>query len=100
MSAPARPGLVVARSRQNYRSWCRFPWFSPSARVVCPSRGNKRTIVRGAKGGLLPHLMMIACADVDETYGKRLTFCVLSLRISPLQTFILLVSTSRKPSMS
>lgn len=43
--------------------------------------------------------MMIACADVDETYGKRLTFCLLPLRISPLQTFILLVSTSRKPSM-
>lgn len=42
--------------------------------------------------------MMIACADVDETYGKRLTFCLLPLHISPLQTFILLVSTSRKPS--
>lgn len=64
-----------------------------------PSRGNKRTIVRGAKGGSLPHLMMIACADVEETYGKRLTFCLLPLRISPLQTFILLVAASRKPSM-
>lgn len=112
------PAARIARAAQ-LSSPCRhqrgrdWSWLAPAKTTVlgvvsrgsrprhvsCPSRGNKRTIARGAKGGLLPHLMMIACADVEETYGKRLTFCLLPLRISPLQTFILLVSTSRKPSM-